>query len=75
MVTPQPIEKWGERRPDEVALWNRVVNGESPRAAGAVLGIPRNRVAYLCRKWERQDIYDWGFALDMGWAELGDVTW
>ncbi len=56
-------------RPDEVALWSALVAGEQPRYAGDRLGVPRNRVRYLCSKWARQHRYNWGVVIDLGWIE------
>lgn len=55
------------KRPDEVALWAAVRAGESPREAGERLGIPRRRMEYLCDKWSRKGLYDWGVVIDRGW--------
>jgi hypothetical protein len=55
-------------RSDERALWAAVVSGEWPREAGARLGIPHRRVVYLCSKWGRRGIYDWGVCIDIGWV-------
>lgn len=62
------------KRPDEVALWNAFGPGaeyNSPRVAGWALDIPARRVAYLCKKWARQGVYDYGIACDIGWKEAG----
>jgi hypothetical protein len=57
-------------RPDEVALWEALLAGEWPRTAGERLSIPPNRVRYLCEKWSRRRIYNWGVSIDLGWPEL-----
>lgn len=54
-------------KPDEMALWAALVAGEWPRTAGPRLGIPSRRVWYLCEKWARQGIYDYGVSCDLGW--------
>lgn len=54
-------------KPDELALWAAMEQGEWPRDAGPRLGIPPNRVEYLCLKWVRQGIYDYGVVHDLGW--------
>jgi len=55
-------------KPDERALWAAVEAGEWPRDAAARLGIPRRRLEYLCAKWGRRDIYNWGVTIDLGWC-------
>jgi hypothetical protein len=55
-------------KPDEAALWAAVVAGEKPRRAGERMGIHPNRVIYLCEKWARKGIYDYGVTADLGWA-------
>lgn len=59
------------KKPDEIALWSLVVNGERPRDAGARLGIHPKRVRGLCEKWANAGIYDYGVCADLGWAEPG----
>lgn len=59
------------KRPDEIALWFLVVNGERPRDAGARLGIHPKRVRGLCEKWASAGIYDYGVCADLGWVEPG----
>ena len=54
-------------KPDELALWAALEAGEKPREAGTRLGIAPNRVEYLCNKWARQRIYDYGVVHDLGW--------
>ena len=54
-------------KPDELALWAALEAGEWPRDAGHRLGIPPRRVNYLCEKWSRQGIYDYGVVCDLGW--------
>ena len=56
-------------RADERALWDALLAGEWPRDAGRRLGIPHNRVRYLCEKWGRRGIYNWGVVYDLGWPE------
>lgn len=56
----------GARR-DERALWTLVVvSGLTPRAAGDLLDMHTKRVAYLCQKWARVGIYDYGVTVDLG---------
>ena len=57
-------------RPDERALWAALLAGERPRDAGRRLGIHPARVAYLCGKWTRRRIYDYGVCSDLGWATV-----
>ena len=54
-------------RADETALWAALVAGETVRDAGERLGIPPNRVRYLCEKWSRKGVYEWGISHDLGW--------
>lgn len=54
------------RRPDEIALWHAVCDGETPRVAGHRLGMNHKRVWYLCEKWARRGIYDYGVSVDLG---------
>lgn len=54
-------------RSDEIALWAALEAGEWPRDAGPRLGIPPNRVRYLCEKWARQGKYEWGTYVTLGW--------
>lgn len=56
-------------KPDEVALWAALEQGEWPRYAGQRLGIPRKRVDYLCEKWADKGIYDYGVTCDLGWPD------
>jgi len=55
-------------KPDELALWEAVISGETPRDAGARLGIHPKRVARLCEKWSRRGDYDYGVSVDLGWV-------
>lgn len=55
-------------KPDEQRLWDAVVAGERPRTAGLDLGIHSRRVVYLCNKWSRLGIYDYGVSPDLGWV-------
>ena len=55
-------------KPDELALWEALLAGESPRDAGERLGVPPKRVLYLCHKWADQGDYDYGVAADLGWV-------
>lgn len=57
-------------KPDEIALWVLVVWGSTPRAAGRELDIAPKRVLYLCEKWARRRIYNYGVCADVGWVEL-----
>jgi hypothetical protein len=52
---------------DEKRLWAAVEAGEWPSDAGHRLGIPPKRVQYLCLKWARKRIYDYGVSCDLGW--------
>jgi hypothetical protein len=62
-------------KPDELALWERVKAGERPRDAGRDLKIPENRVWYLCLKWARAGIYEYGVSADLGWQIGRTVDW
>ena len=53
---------------DELALWDAVAAGEWPRDAGKRLRIHPRRVGFLCAKWSRRGIYDYGVVVDMGWV-------
>lgn len=55
-------------KPDEINLWEAVVAGETPRAAGVRLGIDSKRVIGLCEKWARQGNYEYGVSADLGWT-------
>lgn len=60
------------KRPDEIALWAAFgpdAEHRTPREAGRALGIPFGRVEYLCEKWSRQGVYDYGVCVDLGWKE------
>jgi len=54
---------------DELALWDALEAGEWPRTAGARLGIPGNRITYLCLKWAKKGWYNYGTVCDLGWIE------
>lgn len=55
------------RRPDEVALWWMICEDKiTPREAGIRLGMNHKRVWYLCEKWARRGIYDYGVSCDLG---------
>ena len=55
-------------KPDEVELLKALDAGERPRYAARRLGIPPNRVRYLCEdKWTRKGWYDYGVTYDLGW--------
>lgn len=57
-------------RQDERELWAAFGPAplpRTPRQAGIELGIPSKRVAYLCGKWAKAGIYDYGVTIDMGW--------
>ena len=56
---------------DEIALWNSFGGGVSPRQAGQELGINHKRIDYLCAKWSKQGIYDYGVCVDLGWKAPG----
>lgn len=66
------------RRADEVALWAAFgVSGEPhrwPRDAAAALGIPPERVEYLCEKWAARGVYDYGTTPALGWKLRPDLT-
>jgi hypothetical protein len=53
--------------PDEHQLWIMTKNGERPRDAGRALGIHPARVIYICEKWTRHGIYEYGVCADLGW--------
>lgn len=55
------------KRDDEKALWAALEAGETVRAAAARLGIQTGRVEYLCTKWSRKGVYEWGTVCDLGW--------
>ena len=59
------------QRPDEALLWAAFgTDGEPhrwPRDAAAALGIPAGRVVYLCEKWTRKGVYDYGVNALLGW--------
>lgn len=59
---------------DEKALWEMFGNKSfpTPREAARHLGIPSKRVDYLCRKWGKQNLYDWGTSVDLGWKIKGE---
>jgi hypothetical protein len=52
---------------DEQDLWRATLAGVTPRTAGWWFDIPRRRVEYLCGKWGRRGIYEWGVSIDLGW--------
>jgi hypothetical protein len=58
-------------RSDESELWAAFGPPPAPyrwpRDAAAVLGVPRNRLVYLCSKWADQGQYEWGSWIDLGW--------
>lgn len=62
------IETGTPKQPDEIALWARVRGGESPRWASHDLGIPQERVVYLCKKWTALGLYNYGVSSDLGWT-------
>ena len=58
----------GGAKQDEKALWAAIqMPGATPRAAGWFLGMPPRRVRYLCEKWARRRIYEYGTVYDLGW--------
>lgn len=63
-------------RLDEQALWAAFgTSGEPhrwPRDAARALGIPHGRAEYLCEKWARKGVYDYGVSAQLGWKV--DVT-
>lgn len=62
-------------RDDERALYAALLDGELPRYAGHRLGIPPARTEYLCLKWARKRIYDYGVVCDLGWPEPQPEGW
>ena len=63
------------QRQDERDLWAAFGDAaayRTPRGAGIALGIPNKRVEYLCHKWTKAGIYNWGVSIDMGWKEASD---
>ena len=53
---------------DEELLWASFPEQyKYPRDAGKELGIPPKRVAYLCAKWAKQGVYEYGVTVDLGW--------
>lgn len=56
-------------RQDELELWAALVLGEKPRYAGRRLGIPDNRLRYICEKWTLKRWYNYGVVYDLGWIE------
>jgi hypothetical protein len=54
-------------KPDELALWEALLAGESPRDAAVRLGIPEKRKMYLCEKWSTKGVYEYGVTADLGW--------
>jgi hypothetical protein len=52
-----------ESFPDKIA--------KHPRDAGKVLGIASKRVCYLCKKWAKQGVYEYGTSIDLGWKTNG----
>lgn len=57
---------------DELALWRALEEGEQPKYAGSRLGIHPRRVEYICGKWARKGLYNWGVVHDLGWIERHD---
>ncbi len=55
-------------RQDERDLWTALEVGQLPRQARTTLGMPTRRVEYLCEKWARKRIYDYGVSCDLGWS-------
>lgn len=64
----RPRPAWFGPKPDEIKLWALVAAGARPRRAGQQLGMHWRRVNALCEKWSRKRIYDYGVAIDLGWA-------
>ena len=65
------------KRSDEVALWaafGEEAQHRTPREAGQALDIPAGRVEYLCEKWTRQGVYDYGVACDLGWKNRQSLS-
>jgi hypothetical protein len=54
---------------DETLLWESFPDSiaQTPRDAGKILGIPAKRVCYLCSKWEKKGLYEYGVSIDLGW--------
>lgn len=61
-------------RDDERMLWAAVQAGGKPRYAGFDLGIPPDRIVYLCEKWSRQGKYEYGTSIDLGWTVSSVAT-
>lgn len=60
-------------KPDEKLLWESFGAGTpnaTPRDAMETLNMPLKRVIYLCEKWAKQKIYEYGVASDLGWKLL-----
>lgn len=55
---------------DERKLWTSFGQGAQfrwPRDAGDALGMSPLRVDFLCMKWSRKGIYEYGTCSDLGW--------
>lgn len=59
------------KKPDEYELWRSFGQGDEPfrypAEAAEALGIPFNRMRYLCLKWARAGIYEYGTWFGHGW--------
>lgn len=54
---------------EESVLWAGVLQGEWPRSVGRWLGIPSERVVWLCAVWADMGVYSCkGSQVDMGVA-------
>lgn len=54
---------------DEINLWKYLESGIYPRDAAITLGMHHKRVEYLCNKWAKKGIYDYGVVCDLGWIK------
>ena len=53
---------------NEKQLWEAFPNPyKTPREAGKALNIAPKRVQYLCKKWSKKGIYEYGVSIDLGW--------
>jgi len=54
---------------DETMLWEAFPDkiAKHPRDAARVLGLAPKRVCYLCKKWAKQGVYEYGTSIDLGW--------
>jgi len=67
MTTDRPSR---DARQDEHDLWDHfgeLTAYDTPREAGDALGMSHKRIDYLCEKWSKAGIYDYGVCVDLGW--------